>query len=97
MSGDEVGELAGSFNRFVRRLSEMVRRTRGVAGDITEATNELQNSSREINLEAVRQAQSLDESFHALQSIEESIGGIAETPRPAPIGLVGRIGAGRRL
>jgi methyl-accepting chemotaxis protein len=78
-SRDEVGELAGSFNLFVRRLAEMVRRARGVASDITEATNELQNSSREINLEAVRQAQSLDESFHALQSIEESIGGIAES------------------
>ena len=76
-SGDEVGELAGNFNLFVRRLAEMVRRTRKVAADVTDATNQLQASSREINLEAVRQAQALDESFHALQGVEEAIGGIA--------------------
>jgi len=76
---DEVGALAGNFNLFVQRQAEMVRRTREVATGVTQATTQLQESSRQINLDAVRQAQSLDESFRALQGVEESIGGIADS------------------
>jgi len=78
-SRDEVGELAGNFNRFVARLREMVERTRSVSGGLNEAVDRIRSSSREVNDGAVRQSQSLEESFRAMQGIEEPVSGIAES------------------
>jgi methyl-accepting chemotaxis protein len=76
-SRDEVGDLAESFNRFLARLREMVRRTRAVSKDLGDAADKIQLSSREVNEGAVRQSRSLEESLQALQGIEESVSGIA--------------------
>jgi methyl-accepting chemotaxis protein len=78
-SRDEVGELAECFNRFVARLREMVQRTRNVSLDLNGATDKIRASSREVNDGAVRQSHSLEESYRAMQGIEESISGIAES------------------
>jgi len=78
-SRDEVGELAECFNRFVARLREMVERTRTVSADLNGATEKIRASSREVNDGAVRQSHSLEESYRAMQGIEESISGIAES------------------
>jgi methyl-accepting chemotaxis protein len=78
-SRDEVGELAECFNRFVARLREMVQRTRNVSLDLNGATDKIRTSSREVNDGAVRQSHSLEESYRAMQGIEESISGIAES------------------
>jgi len=76
---DEVGELAECFNRFVARLREMVQRTRAVSLDLNGATEKIRSSSRDVNDGAVRQSHSLEESYRAMQGIEESISGIAES------------------
>lgn len=78
-SRDEVGELAECFNRFVARLREMVQRTRNVSLDLNGATEKIRASSREVNDGAVRQSHSLEESYRAMQGIEASISGIAES------------------
>jgi methyl-accepting chemotaxis protein len=78
-SRDEVGELASNFNRFVARLREMVERTRSVSGGLNEAVEKIRGSAREVNEGAVRQSQSLEESYRAMQGIEESVSGIAES------------------
>lgn len=78
-SRDEVGELAASFNRFVERLREMVRRTRSVSADLADATEKIRASAREVSGGAVQQSSSLEESHRAIQGIEESVSGIAES------------------
>jgi methyl-accepting chemotaxis protein len=78
-SKDEIGELAECFNRFVARLRDMVLRTREVSLDLNAATEKIRVSSREVNDGAVRQSHSLEESYRAMQGIEESISGIAES------------------
>ncbi len=78
-SRDETGELANSFNLFVSRLGEMVRRTRRVSADLGEAMEKIRGSSREVNEGTIRQSRSLEESLKALQEIERSVAGIAES------------------
>lgn len=80
-SGDEVGKLAGNFNRFVKRLRVMVRGARSVARDLVEATEKIRLSSAEVNNGAVRQSQALEESFRAIKGIDETISGVAESTR----------------
>lgn len=76
---DEVGELAGSFNRFMTRMREMVSRTRKVSHDLTAATDGIRLVSREVKEGAARQSRSLEESHQAIQGIEKAVSGIAES------------------
>ncbi|MBW2688945.1 MAG: HAMP domain-containing protein [Deltaproteobacteria bacterium] len=71
-SKDEVGELAGNFNRFVDRLREMVLRIRSAAGDIVTATEKIRHTSREVSNGTTKQTEALEESFQAIQGIDES-------------------------
>ncbi|RLB64919.1 MAG: hypothetical protein DRH08_08755, partial [Deltaproteobacteria bacterium] len=71
-SKDEVGELAGNFNRFVDRLREMVLRIRSAAGDIVTATEKIRHTSREVSIGTTNQTEALEESFQAIQGIDES-------------------------
>lgn len=69
-SRDEVGELAGNFNRFVERLRDMVLRMRSAASDIFTATEKIRRTSQEVSSGTASQAQALEESFQAIQGID---------------------------
>jgi len=71
-SNDEVGELAGNFNRFVERLREMVLRIRAAAGDIVTATDKIRRTSQDVSNGTASQAEALEDSFQAIQGIDES-------------------------
>jgi methyl-accepting chemotaxis protein len=71
-SNDEVGELAGNFNRFVERLREMVLRIRSAASDIFSATEKIRHTSQEVSNGTSSQAVALEDSFRAIQGIDES-------------------------
>jgi methyl-accepting chemotaxis protein len=71
-SNDEVGELAGNFNRFVERLREMVLRIRSAAGDIFTATEKIRRTSQDVSSGTANQAEALEDSFLAIQGIDES-------------------------
>jgi len=71
-SNDEVGELAGNFNRFVERLREMVLRIRAAAGDIVSATDKIRRTSQDVSNGTASQAEALEDSFQAIQGIDES-------------------------
>jgi methyl-accepting chemotaxis protein len=71
-SKDEVGELAGNFNRFVERMREMVLRIRSAAGDIFTATEKIRLTSQDVSTGTASQAASLEESFQAIQGIDAS-------------------------
>ena len=78
-SKDEVGQLAENFNSFIARLAEMVRGTRQVSSDLADASRQIVQSSQDVNAGAARQSNSLEESYRALQGIDESINGIADS------------------
>lgn len=78
-SGDEVGELARSFNRFTERMGNTVRRLGTVAADLSRATDQVRHSSREVNDGAAQQARLLGESVSALQGIDQAVIGIAQS------------------
>ena len=71
-SRDEVGELANNFNGFVARLRELVLRIRGMAGEVVSATELIRHTSQEVNDGTGRQAEALEDSFQAIQGIDES-------------------------
>jgi methyl-accepting chemotaxis protein len=71
-SEDELGQLAGNFNAFVGRLRDMVERVRNAAADIFSATERIRQTSQEVSAGTVRQAASLEDSFEAVQGIDES-------------------------
>lgn len=77
-TGDEVGELATSFNSFLGRLRETVRRTQVVREELAQAMKKIKESSRELNQGALRQSQSLEESHKSVQDIEQLASGIAD-------------------
>ncbi|MHB8708161.1 MAG: HAMP domain-containing protein, partial [Desulfuromonadales bacterium] len=54
-SGDEVGQLARSFNRFMGRQREMVGNISQVASELVDATVQIQGSSREVGSGAQEQ------------------------------------------
>jgi methyl-accepting chemotaxis protein len=78
-SKDEIGELALNFNLFVERLREMVGRTRAVSVGLTDATEKIRESSRQVHQGATRQSNALEESVAAMRGIEASVSGIAES------------------
>ena len=78
-SSDEVGELAENFNRFSAKMRAMISRIHDVAGDLNKAGDQIKTASTTVNDGTMQQSQSLEESFQALQGIDESISGIAES------------------
>ncbi|PLX92100.1 MAG: hypothetical protein C0621_10130 [Desulfuromonas sp.] len=78
-TNDEIGQLAGSFNRFIARLGDMVRRTRGVSVDLNKASDQVGSIVRDVREGSNQQSLSLEESYQAMQGVETSISGIAES------------------
>ncbi len=76
-SGDEVGALAGSFNRFLSRLREMVSRVRGSATHLAGAIAAIDQASAGTRDGAQQQTRAVTESFAALNGIGQGITGIA--------------------
>lgn len=70
---DEVGILAGSFNRFIARLRDMVQRTRETADHLSSATHSIRSKFADVNQGAIEQTKALESSH---QSVTE-IGGTA--------------------
>ncbi len=71
-TSDEVGELAGNFNQFVSRLRDMVTRLRSAGMDIAKGTEKIRLTSRDVSNGTANQSKALEESFLAIQGIDES-------------------------
>ncbi len=78
-SKDEVGELAENFNAFLEMMREMIGRIHTVTAGLNSAGAQIKTSSGQVSKGTSQQAASLEESFLALQGIDESISGIAES------------------
>ncbi len=78
-SGDEVGQLARSFNRFMERQREMVSRIRTVSEDLGHATRKIRASAEDVSSGARQQTTELALSEASLKGIVTDISGIAES------------------
>jgi len=78
-SGDEVGQLSHSFNRFVRRQRDMVGKIGSVTGELVDATVLIQQASREVGSGAKEQRLALESADDDLRGIVEDVQGIAES------------------
>lgn len=78
-SGDEVGQLAESFNRFMERQRYMVCRIRTVSADLGHATRKIRTSAANVSSGAQQQTTELALSEASLKGIVTDIGGIAES------------------
>lgn len=78
-SSDEVGDLASSFNRFLERLQEMVQRIQVVRGDLSGASKRIRVSAVQVNEGVKHQSQAIEESHQAIQAIDQTLAGIAES------------------
>ncbi len=79
LSRDEVGLLAWNFNRFLGRMREMVGRTREASRGLTEATERIGSTSREVKAEGERQSAAVEECHSGMLGIQKSISGIASS------------------
>ena len=78
-SNDEVGDLARNFNAFLDKMREMIGRIHSVAAGLNTAGDKIKTSTGQVSDGTAQQASALEESFIALQGIDESISGIAES------------------
>jgi methyl-accepting chemotaxis protein len=78
-SGDEVGQLAHSFNRFMRRQRDLVGNIGRVANELVDATVQIQSSTRDVGGGAQEQCLALQAAEGDIQGIVEDIQGIAES------------------
>lgn len=78
-SNDEIGQLATSFNQFLGRLREMVRRTQAVRVDLGDVASRIRNSAGEVNRGALEQSKALQDCFVAIQGIDQALSGVAES------------------
>lgn len=76
-SGDEVGQLSHSFNRFMRRQRDMVGKIGCVAGELVEATVMIQGAAKDVGSGAHDQRVAIREAEVELKGIVEDIQGIA--------------------
>jgi methyl-accepting chemotaxis protein len=72
-SGDELGELAIWFNRFMDNLQSILQQVRGTAASVASASQQLSAASEEISSGAQEQASSLEETASSLEEITSTI------------------------
>ena len=75
---DEVGLLAGSFNKFITRLRDMVQRTRATADSLSASTKSIRSKFAEVNRGAIEQTNALESSLQSVTEIGNSADDIAD-------------------
>lgn len=77
-SKDEIGELAGSFNRLMAHLRNMISRTREATGKVAKATQQISYRAAELSSEANEQSLALEKSHNEIKVIGEMAGDVAD-------------------
>lgn len=72
-SGDEVGELAGWFNKFLERLQQLVEKVKQSSKEVYEATEEIASNSENLAVRTNQQAASLTETSATLAEFTTSV------------------------
>lgn len=72
-SKDEIGELAGWFNRFLERLQQLVEKVKQSAGEVYDATDQIASNSENLAVRTNQQAASLTETSATLAEFTTSV------------------------
>jgi methyl-accepting chemotaxis protein len=80
---DEIAELSGSFNRFVRKIRGLVVETRGAAGAVATSSREVASASEQLASGTQEHASSLEETAASLAQLTESVRRSADSAKSA--------------
>ncbi|MCP4218489.1 MAG: HAMP domain-containing protein [bacterium] len=70
---DEIGELAGWFNKFLERLHLIIKKVRDSADDVHHSTEEITRSSEDLASRTNEQAASITQTSHTLEDFTASV------------------------
>lgn len=81
VSHDEVGEMATSFNDFVKKLEEIITEVRTSSDGIASAASQVASSASSLSQGTSEQAASIEETTSSLEQMSASIAQNAENSR----------------
>jgi methyl-accepting chemotaxis protein len=81
LSQDEVGEMATSFNQFVKKLEEIITEVRTSSDGIASAASQVASSASSLSQGTSEQAASIEETTSSLEQMSASIAQNAENSR----------------
>jgi methyl-accepting chemotaxis protein len=81
ISRDEVGEMANSFNQFVKKLEEIISEVRTSSDGIASAAAQVASSASSLSQGTSEQAASIEETTSSLEQMSASIAQNAENSR----------------
>lgn len=77
-SDDEIGMLGKWFNKFVEGLQHMVKEIFGISGQVSSASKEIEDSSREIIGAVQKQLEAAEDTSVSIKEMDASIKTVAE-------------------
>jgi methyl-accepting chemotaxis protein len=80
-SQDEIGEMANSFNQFVKKLEEIISEVRTSSDGIASAASQVAASASSLSQGTSEQAASIEETTSSLEQMSASIAQNAENSR----------------
>lgn len=80
-SHDEVGEMANSFNQFIKKLEEIITEVRTSSDGIASAASQVASSASSLSQGTSEQAASIEETTSSLEQMSASIAQNAENSR----------------
>ena len=80
-SHDEVGEMANSFNQFIKKLEEIISEVRTSSDGIASAASQVASSASSLSQGTSEQAASIEETTSSLEQMSASIAQNAENSR----------------
>ena len=80
-SRDEIGDMAGSFNAFIKKLEEIITEVRSGSDNIASAAGQVASSASSLSQGTSEQAASIEETTSSLEEMNASIAQNAENSR----------------
>jgi methyl-accepting chemotaxis protein len=82
-SQDEVGQLAGAFNRFVTSLEQMITQVRHTAESISVASSEVATGSQDLSQRTEQTASALQQTASSMEELTSTVQSNAESAQQA--------------
>ena len=82
-TGDEVGQLAEAFNRFVSSLSELVQQVRASSDSIATGSSEISSGNADLSQRTEEQASNLQQTAASMEQLTATVKQNADNARTA--------------
>nr|WP_299242643.1 methyl-accepting chemotaxis protein [uncultured Halomonas sp.] len=80
---DEIGELAGQFNAFVKRIDQTLQAVRASTHGVHHAADEIAKSSQDLSSRSEQAASNLQETSASMEEITSTVNNTAESAQQA--------------